>query len=171
MSLEITAMLTKIIYASDRTAFVVAEFVDCQSAKRFRASGDNLRTGKTEGQQKYKLFGEWKMTPKYGETFQIAYAEPLKPQSLAGLGAFLANNVKGVGDKTAAKFVETLGLSSMDQLISICQSQPEKIYAFFGKRQTQAEDVILSLVGDDVYRSMMMFLHENNISSNFAKKI
>ena len=171
MSLEIIAMLTKVIFTSERTQFVVAEFIDCQSAKRFRASGEALRTGKTEGQQRYRLFGDWKMTPKYGETFVISYAEPLKPQSLAGLASFLANNVKGVGEKTAAKFVQTLAPTSMERLLGICEKEPERIYEFFGKRRELAEDVMLALVGDDVYRSMMMFLHENNISSHFAKKI
>ncbi len=171
MSLEITAMLTKVIFESERGDFFVAEFVDCRSAKRFRASGDSLTTGKNQGQQKYRLFGEWKKSPKYGDTFAISYCEPLKPQSLAGLATFLANNVKGVGEKTAKKFVQHLQVSSMEELLRICKETPASIFGYFGKRRALAEAVISSLTGDEVYRTVMLFLHENNIPPHFARKI
>jgi exodeoxyribonuclease V alpha subunit len=171
MSLEITAMLSKVIYVSERSSFMVAEFVDCQSAKRFKATSETLRLGKNEGQQRYRIFGEWRNNPRYGDTFAIAYAEPLKPQTLGGLVQFLANNVKGVGEKTAERLVASLELTSMDALVEICREKPEIISNFFGKRSEIATDVIRAIVGDEQYRNIMMFLHDNNIPPHFAKKI
>jgi exodeoxyribonuclease V alpha subunit len=171
MSIEVTAMLSRIIFESQQRDFMVAEFIDCSSARRFRASGEPFRTGKDQGQQRYRLFGEWKATPKYGETFHIGFCEPLKPQSLTGLATFLSNNVKGVGEKTSQKFVEQMAFTSMEQLLDVCKNEPQKIYSFFGTRRSIADDVILCLTGDDNYRQVMMFLHENQIPAQFAKKI
>lgn len=171
MSIEVTAMLAKVIFSSERSGFVVAEFVDCQSARRFKATSEQLRIGKHEGQQRYRIFGEWRQHAKHGETFYITYAEPVRPESLAGLVPFLANNVRGVGEKTAARLVESLGLSSMDGLLSICRDEPGRITEFFGKRTDVAQDVIQAIVGDAQYRAIMMFLHENNIPPRFAKRI
>jgi exodeoxyribonuclease V alpha subunit len=95
----------------------------------------------------------------------------LRPESLGGLVPFLANNVRGVGEKTASRFVESLGLTSMDHLVAVCRDEPQKIQGFFGKRHEVAADVIQAIVGDAQYRSIMMFLHENNIPPRFARKI
>lgn len=171
MSVEVTALLSKIIFESQQGDFMVAEFIDCSSARRFRATGEPFRTGKDQGQQRYRLFGEWRTTPKYGDTFHIAFCEPLKPESLEGLSAFLSNNVRGVGEKTADKFIQKMALSSMEQLLNVCRNDPQKIYTFFGKKRSAADDVILALTGDESYRRVMMFLHENQIPSQFAKKI
>ena len=45
-ALHIQAMLSKIVFQSDDSSFVVAEFIDAQSAKRFRATGKYLTIGK-----------------------------------------------------------------------------------------------------------------------------
>ena len=39
MSQEVVAVLSKIVFESEQRDFLVAEFIDVLSAKRFRASG------------------------------------------------------------------------------------------------------------------------------------
>jgi len=171
VSIELTALLSKIIFASQDGAFVVAEFVDSKSAKRFRASGKTLTVGKFDSQQQYKLFGDWTQSPKYGETFQVLYSEPLRPPTLTGVIPFLVNNVKGVGEVTAKKFLEALDVRTIDELVEVCKGKKEKVYAFFKAKRDKAEQVISLITGDEVYRSIMVFLHEHNIPPNFANRI
>ncbi len=171
MSIELTALLSKVIYASQDGAFVVAEFVDSKSAKRFRASGKSLTVGKFDSQQQYKLFGDWAQSPKYGETFQVIYSEPLRPPTLMGVIPFLVNNVKGVGEVTAKKFLEALDVRTIDELVEVCKNQKEKVFAFFKSKRDKADQVISLITGDEVYRAIMVFLHEHNIPPNFANRI
>ncbi|NBX16481.1 MAG: hypothetical protein EBR09_03855 [Proteobacteria bacterium] len=171
MSIELTALLSKVIYASQDGAFVVAEFVDSKSAKRFRASGKTLTVGKFDSQQQYKLFGDWTTSPKYGETFQVIYSEPLRPSTLVGVIPFLVNNVKGVGEVTAKKFLEAIDVRTIDELVDVCKNQKEKVFGFFKTKRDKAEQVISLITGDEVYRAIMVFLHEHNIPPNFANRI
>lgn len=171
MSIELTALLSKVIFASQDGAFVVAEFVDSKSAKRFRASGKSLTVGKFDSQQQYKLFGDWTQSTKYGETFQVIYSEPLRPPTLMGVIPFLVNNVKGVGEVTAKKLLEALDVRTIDELVEVCKNQKEKVFAFFKAKRDKAEQVISLITGDEVYRAIMVFLHEHNIPANFANRI
>ncbi len=171
MALELTALLSKVIFASQDGGFVVAEFVDSKSAKRFRASGKSLTVGKFDAQQQYKLFGDWSQSPKYGETFQVIYSEPIRPPTLTGVIPFLVNNIKGVGEVTAKKFLESLDVRTIDELVEVCKDNKEKVYAFFKAKRDKAEAVISLITGDEVYRAIMVFLHEHNIPPNFANRI
>jgi len=171
VSIELTALLSKVIFASQDGAFVVAEFVDSKSAKRFRASGKSLTVGKFDSQQQYKLFGDWTQSTKYGETFQVIYSEPLRPPTLMGVIPFLVNNVKGVGEVTAKKLLEALDVRTIDELVEVCKNQKEKVFAFFKAKRDKADQVISLITGDEVYRAIMVFLHEHNIPANFANRI
>ncbi len=172
MSQEVVGVLSKIIYETERGDFRVADFINTQTAKRFRASGKILLSTKADAKQKYRLIGEWENNPKYGETFVAIYSEAARPTEITGIAPYLANNVKGVGEATAKKLVETLQIKDIETLVQLCKEQQEKIYDFFGsKKKKIADNVIHSMVTDEIFRSVMIFLHEHNIPPRFAKRI
>ena len=165
-------MLSKVIYQSDRGDFLVAEFIDALSAKRFRASGKIQVSGKSDAKQRYRLIGQWENVPKYGETFVSIFSEAERPTELKGIAPYLANNVKGIGEVTAKKLVEFLNVTKIEDLVLICKENKEKIFDFFkGKRKKIGENIIQAMVMDEVFRNIMIFLHEHNIHPNFSKKI
>ncbi|BBH53815.1 SF1B family DNA helicase RecD2 [Fluviispira sanaruensis] len=172
MSLEVVAMLSKVIFESERGDFLVAEFIDALSAKAFRVSGKIQVSQKADAKQRYRIIGQWENSPKYGQTFVAIYSEPTRPAELSGIAPYLANNVKGVGEVTAKKLVDKLLVKNIDDLVTICRDEKEKIFAFFGeKKRKVAENVITMMVTDEVFRNVMIFLHEHNIPPRFAKKI
>jgi exodeoxyribonuclease V alpha subunit len=170
MSIEIVAALSRIVFESDDKTYAVGEFIDTKSAKRFRASG-RLAIGKGEIHQNYRLFGDWNTHQKYGTTFAVAYCEAVRPDSLSGIIPFLANNVKGVGEITAKKLLNYLEVKNIDELLEICRESPGKIFDFFRSKRAVAQGVIAVCTGNEVYRGIMMFLHEHNIPPMFAQKI
>lgn len=172
MSQEVVGVLSKIIYETERGDFRVADFINTQTAKRFRASGKIQLSQKADARQKYRLIGQWENNPKYGETFVTIYSEAARPTEVTGIAPYLANNVKGVGEATAKKLVEALQIKDLDTLVHLCREEKEKIFEFFGaKKKKTAENVIHSMVTDEVFRNVMIFLHEHNIPPRFAKKI
>jgi len=172
VSQEVVGVLSRVIFESDKGDFLVAEFINAQSAKRFKASGRILLSGKADAKQRYRLIGQWENNGKYGETFVTIYSEAARPSELSGIAPYLANNVKGVGEVTAKKLVETLKIKDIDSLVLVCRDEKEKIYQFFGeKKRKVAENVITSMVTDEVFRNVMIFLHEHNIPPRFAKRI
>lgn len=171
MSQEVVALLSRVVFESERGGFLVADFIDVLSAKKFRASGNILISSKADAKQRYRLIGQWENLPKYGETFVAVYSEAIRPTDIAGIVPYLANNVKGVGEATAKKLIEYLGVKSLDELLTICKESEQKIYAHFGGRKKVADNVIRVMVTDEVFRSVMIFLHEHNIPPRFAKRI
>lgn len=170
MSLEIVAALSRIIFESDDKSYSVGEFVDVKSAKRFRAAG-RLAIGKGEMQQNYRLMGDWNEHQKYGTTFSVVYCEPVRPDSLGGIVPFLANNVKGVGEITAKKLLNYLEVKNIDEFVEVCREKPGLIFGFFKNKKDAASGVIAVCTGNEVYRGIMMFLHEHNVPPVFAQKI
>jgi exodeoxyribonuclease V alpha subunit len=172
VSQEVVGVLSRVIFESDRGDFLVAEFINAQSAKRFKASGRILLSPKADAKQRYRLIGQWETNPKYGETFVTIYSEATRPKELSGIAPYLANNVKGVGEVTAKKLVNSLQIKDIDSLVAICRDEKEKIFSFFGeKKRKLAENVVTAMVTDEVFRNVMIFLHEHNIPPRFAKRI
>lgn len=172
MSQELTAVLSKVIFQSPRADFLVAEFIDVQSAQRFRASGKIQISPKADSKARYRLIGQWETNPKYGQTFVAIYCEANRPQEVKGIAPYLANQVKGVGDVTANKLVQSLNITSIEDLVNICKTEQEKIFSFFGEKKSKiAQSIIQIMTTDEVFRSIMIFLHEHNIPPKFAKKI
>lgn len=172
VSQETVALLSKIVFQSERGDFSVAEFIDSTTAKRFRASGKLQISQKADAKQRYRLIGQWEQNPKYGETFVVVYSEAQRPTELQGIAPYLANNVKGVGDVTSKKLVDHLKVTSIDAFVEVCKNDKEKIYQFFGeKKKSLADNIIHVMANDEVFRNVMIFLHEHNIPPHFARKI
>lgn len=172
MSIEILAKLSRFIYQADIGNFAIVEFIDITTARRFKAKGSLAISPKADAKQTYRLIGEWDTQSKYGETFRTLYAEALRPQEIKGIAPYLAHNIKGVGEITAKKLLEHLQIKTIDELVEICRTKQDEIFNFFGeKKQKIAQNIIDILVSNEIFRSVMIFLHENDISANFAKKI
>lgn len=172
MSQELTAVLSKVIFQSPRADFLVAEFIDVQTAKRFRASGKIQISPKADSKARYRLIGEWENNAKYGETFVSVYCEASRPLEINGIAPYLANQIKGVGDVTAKKLIQFLNVTDIESLVSICKTEQDKIFQFFGEKKVKiAENIIRIMTTDEIFRNIMIFLHEHNIPPRFAKKI
>ncbi len=172
MTVETVAMLTKIIHQSATNSFKVVQFVECNTAKEFRAAGEFHIEAKSETKQRYRLFGDWTTHSKFGPQFSIQHLEAERPTDLQGLIPFLADNVKGVGLATATKLIEKLNVKNTEEFLDICKNDQKKLYEIFpGKKKKIAEAIFQSMFHDEIYRSVAIFLREHAIPENFVKKI
>ncbi len=172
MGAELLAKLSRIIYQADLGNFAIAEFIDTATARRFKAKGPLNFSPKADAKQTYRLIGEWETEGKYGETFKTIYSETLRPKEIKGIAPYLAYNIKGIGDVTAKKFIAHLNVTSVNELVQVCRDQEAKVFEFFGEKKAHiAQNVIEMVVLNEVFRSIMIFLHEHDIPAYFAKKI
>jgi len=169
LSIEIQGILSRIIYQNQ--GFTIAEFIQSQTAERFRVKGPLTTLGKHSLHQTYHLMGHWQEDLKYGKTFILFYGEPQRPDSLEGIIPFLSNNIKGMGEVTAEKFLSQLSINSLLELNDLCQNQSQKVFNHFKNKPDMAQSVIDLFTLDIAYRSIMVFLHEHEIPTHFAKKI
>lgn len=74
--------------------------------------------GEVEDDKPYRFEGRLVDHPKYGQQFQSTNYHGAQPTTKQGLVNFLSGEqFKGVGEKTATKIVETLGMDAINQII------------------------------------------------------
>ncbi len=109
----VTATIRRVIYHAQDSGFAVAEVVTSEGAT-FTAAG---LLGDPTPESTYKLEGGFEDHPRFGPRFKVASAIPVTPDSLDGMRRFLASGrFEGVGETTAARIVDELGLATFDAL-------------------------------------------------------
>lgn len=117
----------------------------------------------------YRLLGEWKTHPKYGEQFAFSSAEELEPATREGIAAFLCSGIiKGIGPKMAAAITGRFG----DDTLRIIAEEPERLTEVPGVGKAKAlaieegyrqhreyADTVLALSAYDISASVCMKLY------------
>lgn len=67
--------------------------------------------------------------------------------------------------------MDSLQVKDIESLVAILQRRKRKIYNFWRKKRKLAENIVTAMVTDEVFRNVMIFLHEHNIPPRFAKRI
>lgn len=68
--------------------------------------------------EKYIMYGEIAVHPKYGKQFNVTEYERIKPEDKDGIIEFLSSGLfKGIGEKLATQIVETLGEKALDLIL------------------------------------------------------
>ncbi|HVM12951.1 MAG TPA: AAA family ATPase [Egibacteraceae bacterium] len=102
---ELAGEVSTVVYADPATGFGVVELAG-EGAPRASGPLASLTAG-----QPVRLVGRWTEHHRYGPTFRAVYFEQARPQSAAGLTAFLSSDrFPGVGEKLAQRLVARFGL-------------------------------------------------------------
>lgn len=162
---ELLGAIERFVFTTEDSAFRVARFrIDGEEPL---ASVAGPLAAATLGEP-LRLLGEWKRTPKYGDTFEVRSFVPRiatgKEQILAYLGSGM---VKGIGPHFAAKIVEHFG----DKTIEVLDEAPERLAEVRGLGRTKAQAMS---AGWKTYRArheMMMVLAALGISPTLARRL
>ncbi|MBC8098736.1 MAG: ATP-dependent RecD-like DNA helicase [Armatimonadetes bacterium] len=115
-----------------------------------------------------QLTGAWITDAKYGRQFRIETVTPIAPSSLEGIRRYLASGiVKGIGEATAAKIVDTFGLHTID----ILNNNPERLAEVTSLKPGLAPKLARAWADNAAVRSTMIFLQQYGVSSRMANRI
>jgi exodeoxyribonuclease V alpha subunit len=110
MKEELTGKLSDIIYYNEESCYAVTVFET--DREQFCAVGTMPLPRKGRS---YRLTGDWKEHPKYGEQFVFTSCEELAPTTVEGIAALLSSGIiRGVGPSTAAAIVARFGEATLD---------------------------------------------------------
>lgn len=121
---EYEGIIADIIFHNKENGYTVAVF----ETEEYQFTCVGTLPGAGEGRS-YRLTGEFKENPKYGEQFVISGAEEIMPSTKQGIMDFLSSGaMKGIGKKTAAAIVGKFG----EDTLQIIEESPEKLTSIPG---------------------------------------
>ena len=118
--------------------------------------------------RRYRLFGEWKTHPKYGEQFAFTSFEEPEPTTEEGIISFLSSGViKGVGPATALAIVKRFG----DDTLRIMAEAPDRLTEVGGIGQKKAAAIAESYSQHREYANTVLKLAAFDISPLVCMKL
>lgn len=161
--MEIEGVLTDIIYQNEINSYLIGiietedEQITIVGYLPFVSTGDTL-----------KLTGKFVEHKDYGEQFKVDTFEKLMPQTLLALEKYLSNgNVKGVGQATAQKIIDTFG----EETVSVLKFEPYKLAQIRGITKAKALEISESFIENWELWQIVGFLEKFGIGVQNAKKV
>lgn len=112
--------------------------------------------------------GTWTVNAKFGKQFSVKSYSFVLPQKKDDILRYLASGiVKGVGEATAKRLVETFG----EDTFQVLQYQPHRIMEIEGIGEKKSEMIVKSFLEHQESRELMIFLQKYGIRPNTAMKI
>ena len=116
----------------------------------------------------FQLAGSWTNHKSFGKQFKAIKAISARPNSRSGIMRYLSSGLfKGIGEKTASKIVNHLGL----QTFKVLDEDPERIKLIPKLGKSLASKVIKSWNSKKQSNEISMFLYHHGITGATAQKI
>lgn len=114
------------------------------------------------------LVGEFRVSPKYGEQFEVTEVMFEAPTDRAGIINYLASGLfKGVGAVTAEAIVSHFGLKTLE----ILEKAPERLTEIKGIGALRAKDIADAFRAHSEMQNTLLFLQKHGISMGQSLKI
>jgi len=116
----------------------------------------------------YRFYGQFEHHPKYGEQFNFKQVEVLKTATAEGVKDYLASDLfSGVGEKTAERIVDTLGVDAIDQITK----NPDVLDRVQGISKKHKKTLSEGLEMHKSSEQTLIKLYEYEVSPRLAKKL
>ncbi|MFV0423459.1 ATP-dependent RecD-like DNA helicase [Oleidesulfovibrio sp.] len=114
------------------------------------------------------LKGNWTENPKFGRQFQMETFDQVLPATIEGIRHYLSSGlIKGVGEKMAARIVESFGTDTF----TVLDEQPERMLEVEGVGQKLMERIRDGWAEHRGIRDLIMFLQPHGVSTSYAVRI
>lgn len=115
----------------------------------------------------YDMEGDWAKDKKYGLQFTTTSVSQASPDTEGGMERYLAQNIDGVGAKTAHLIVSAFGVNTKNVL----DHTPKKLYDVRGINTTKADKIIASWEEHKDVNALYTYLSSIHVDGGAAKKI
>lgn len=123
--------------------------------------------GDIKEDEQYTFYGKLITHPKYGKQFQADNYQVNQPTTKAGLVAYLSGEkFAGIGQKTAEKIVDTLGLEAIDTILA-----DPKVLAPLGLNEQKQTTLVDTLTINNGMEQIIIGLNSYGFGSSMAYTI
>lgn len=115
----------------------------------------------------YDMEGEWSKDKKYGLQFTAKTVSQASPDTDGGMERYLAQNIDGIGKKSAHLIVSAFGANTK----SVLDNNPQKLYEVIGLRRSSIPKIVKSWEDRKAVNSLYTYLSSIHVDGGNAKKI
>ncbi len=160
---EKKGVLTEIIFHNEENGYTVGVFETEEEYFTCVGCIAEPRKGAT-----YRLTGEFRVHPGYGEQFSFTACEEVMPEGTDEIRAFLASGtVRGIGPKTAALIVDKFG----EDTLRIMEESPERLTEISGIGEKKAKQIGESYAVRREFAGVSLHFQKYGITSDQAYKL
>ena len=160
---EKKGVLTEIIFHNEENGYTVGVFETEEEYFTCVGCIAEPRKGAT-----YRLTGEFRVHPGYGEQFSFTACEEVMPEGTDEIRAFLASGaLKGIGPKTAALIVDKFG----EDTLRIMEESPERLTEISGIGEKKAKQIGESYAVRREFAGVSLHFQKYGITSDQAYKL
>ena len=157
--------ITRIIFYSEETKFIVARFDADEEDKPFAITG-NMSYVNTD--DRYRITGDFVIHPRYGKQFQIQSYEILLADDHDEIIRYLSSPLfKGIGKKQAELIVDTLGEDCLNQI----KKDPTCLHIVRGMSEKKVKTIVDVLTNQDYDQEVLSFFMGHGISTRHLSLI
>lgn len=174
MKEERTGVIAEIIFRNDDNGYTVAvmesqaepdEGEEIGAGEYFTVVGNLPRVSKGS---RFKLIGQFKDHPTYGEQFAFTEFEEVMPTGKEAIFDFLASGIiKGIGPSTAASIVEKFG----DETLRIMEEEPGRLLEVSGIGEKTMAKILTSYSAHREFAEVSLAFQSYGISAQQAMKL
>jgi exodeoxyribonuclease V alpha subunit len=162
---ELQGTVERILYRNEENGYAVAKIKPNKSSNLVTITG--ILAGVNIGEY-LQMQGQWVLHPEYGQQFQLASYQVNQPATEEGIIKYLSSTlIKGIGPKMAERIVTAFGA----QTLEIIEESPERLVEVPGIGKERMLTISQGWSEQKTVKSIMLFLHSNNVSTNLAVKI
>ena len=162
--IAVQGTVRKITYHHPETNYTVVR-LDIENAPGVTIVGGVYPV--SEGEE-IKVFGFWKIHPRYGQQLQVDHWEKVDPATLEGIEKYLGSGlIKGIGPTYARRLVDAFGFNTL----KVLSEEPHRVLEVEGIGASRARGIMQAWEAQRGMQDVMVFLQGNGIGAALALKI
>ncbi len=162
---HLQGIVERVTFHSDESGYTVARLKvpSVHDLITIVGSFPDIHAGQT-----LRLGGYYREHPKYGQQFQVVWAQETKPATLTGLEKYLGSGlIKGIGPVTAKRIVKHFGLDTLDIIEQSCS----RLLEVPGIGERRVGMIERAWAAQKAIKEVMLFLRGHDVSTTYAVKI
>lgn len=157
---QMQGTVASVIYKNQENGYAIIEIRTADDAITAVGTMPYITTG-----ERITALGQWVEHPNYGRQFQVESYEKELPTTIDAIRAYLAAGaVKGVGEKTADKFIELFG----ERTLEVIENAPEQLARVRGISEAKANKISQAFREQFGIRRVILFLQRYGVSVSVA---
>ncbi|TDU70859.1 exodeoxyribonuclease V alpha subunit [Prosthecobacter fusiformis] len=158
-------LVERVVYHTEETGYCILKVIPKGRREPVSLIGKSPRV--VAGEQ-FEAMGHWESTRDYGQQFKADTLKLTRPDSSEGIEKYLGSGlIEGIGPAYAKRLVKKFGKA----IFEIIENESSKLEGVEGIGKKRRQEIRESWMKQKSVHNIMLFLHQNGISSSRALRI